>query len=62
VVSFYTSTDRRGRSSIRVEVDVWAQRRFGSGEIVRVTTAFVTMVAVDDQLRPVPLPEQPDSP
>ena len=56
VVSFYTSTDRRGRSSIRVKVEVWAQRRFGSRESVQVTTAFVTMVAVDDELKPVPIP------
>ena len=56
VVSFFTSTDRVGRSSIRVKVDVWAQRRFGGREHRQVTVAYVTMVAVDDELKPVPIP------
>ena len=53
IVSCYTSTERVGRSSIRTKVSVWAKRRFGGGEDVHVTTAFVTLVAVDDELRPV---------
>ena len=53
LVSFFTHTLRIGRTSIRVKVSVWAQRRFGGGERVYVTEAEVTMVAVDDQFRPV---------
>ena len=48
LVSFFTTTDRLGRSSIRVKVDVWAQRRFGSRDHLQVTVAYVTMVAVDE--------------
>jgi acyl-CoA thioesterase YciA len=57
VVSFYTSTERVGRSSIRVKVSVWAQRRLGGGGSVQVTEAHVTMVAVDDELNPVEIPK-----
>jgi len=56
LVSFHTTTDRIGRTSIRVKVDVWAKRRFGGGHDVMVTVAYVTMVAVDDEMRPVPVP------
>ena len=54
-VSFYTETTRVGRTSITVHVSVWAQRRFGAGEFVHVTEADVTMVAVDDQMKPMPV-------
>ncbi len=55
LVSFYTDTRKIGRTSITVHVSVWAQRRFGGGEIQYVTEAEVTMVAVDEHFRPVPV-------
>ena len=55
LVSFFTDTARIGRTSITAHVSVWAQRRFGGGEFVHVTEADVTMVAVDDELRPTPI-------
>lgn len=55
LVSCFTRTVRVGRTSIRVGVSVWAQRRFGGGEHVHVTEATVTMVAVDEQGRPTPI-------
>ncbi|MFN0242531.1 MAG: acyl-CoA thioesterase [Planctomycetota bacterium] len=55
LVSFFTDTVRVGRTSITVHVSVWAQRRFGGGQYVHVTEANVTMVAVDDQMRPTPI-------
>lgn len=55
LVSFFTDTERIGRTSITVHVSVWAQRRFGGGEFVHVTEADVTMVAVDDDFRPTPI-------
>lgn len=58
LVSFFTETEHLGRTSIRVKVRVWAQRRFGGGDHVPVTEAHVTMVAVDDQMRPVPFPRE----
>lgn len=54
-VSFFTDTTRVGRTSITVHVSVWAQRRFGAGEFAHVTEADVTMVAVDDDMKPVPV-------
>ncbi|MCP3920893.1 MAG: acyl-CoA thioesterase [bacterium] len=55
LVSFFTNTTRIGRTSIRVHVSVWAQRRFGGGDHEYVTEAEVTMVAVDDEFRPTPV-------
>ena len=55
LVSFFTETRKTGRTSVTVHVAVWAQRRFGGGEQIYVTEAEVTMVAVDDDFRPVPI-------
>lgn len=55
LVSCYTKTDRIGTSSIRIHVAVWAQQRFGGGEHQFVTEASVTMVAVDENLKPIPV-------
>ena len=57
LVSCYTDTTRIGTSSITVKVDVWAQRRFGREGEVHVTEASVTMVAVDDDFKPAPIPK-----
>ena len=55
LVSFFTETRKTGRTSITVHVAVWAQRRFGGGEQIYVTEAEVTMVAVDDDFKPIPI-------
>jgi acyl-CoA thioesterase YciA len=55
LVSFFTETVRVGTTSVTAKVEVWAQRRFGSEEVVYVTEALVTLVAVDDQFRKVPI-------
>ena len=54
-VSFYTETLHVGRTSIRVRVSVWAERAFSRAENVPVTEATVTLVAVDEQGRKVPV-------
>jgi len=54
-VSFFTETERIGTSSVTVRVRVWAERRFALGAPVYVTEAKVTMVAVDEEGRSVPL-------
>jgi len=54
-VSFFTETERIGRTSITVKVNVWSERRFSNGEDVFVTEAKVTMVAVDAEGRKVPV-------
>ena len=55
VISLFTEVVRVGRTSITVRVKVWAQRRHPPRDTVQVTEALVTMVAVDDSLKPVPI-------
>ena len=55
VVSFYTRTERVGTSSVKVDVEVWSESRFGSERKHLVTEALVTMVAVDDDGKSIPL-------
>ncbi len=51
LVSFYADVVRVGRTSITVSVEVFAHRRWLQ-EIVKVTEATLTYVAVDEQRRP----------
>jgi acyl-CoA thioesterase YciA len=55
VVSFHTRLERMGRTSMTIHVDVWSKRRMGGGSWVQVTEGRVTMVAVDDEMRPTPI-------
>ncbi|MFG0317070.1 MAG: acyl-CoA thioesterase [Planctomycetota bacterium JB042] len=57
-VSFYTCTERVGRTSVTVVVDVEVERR-DTGETVSVTRANVTYVAVDHRRRPIPVRPDP---
>ncbi len=54
-VSFFTETMRTGTTSVRIKVDVWAERRFARGAEVFVTEAEVTLVAVDERGQKVKL-------
>jgi acyl-CoA thioesterase YciA len=55
-VSFYTSTERLGRTSVTVRVQVKSIERLKSAEDERdVTEALVTYVAVDKNRRPIPV-------
>jgi acyl-CoA thioesterase YciA len=59
VVSFYATIVKTGRTSITVDVAVYAQRglRLGNEEIcIKVTEAVLTYVAVDEHRRPRVLP------
>ena len=59
VVSFYAKILKTGRTSITVDVAVYAQRglRQGNEEIcIKVTEAVLTYVAVDEHRRPRVLP------
>ena len=51
LVSFYATISKVGRSSITVDVEVFAQRR-SLHEIVKVTDATLTYVAVDEKRKP----------
>lgn len=52
LVSFYGEVARIGTTSITVAVEVFAQRRPEDVEIVKVTEARITYVAIDRQGRP----------
>jgi acyl-CoA thioesterase YciA len=54
VVSFYAKVVRVGRTSITVDVEVYARRR-ALPDVVKVTEATLTYVAVDDERRPRPV-------
>lgn len=57
LVSFYARVTRVGRTSITVDVEVWAQRgRRGRANAVKVTEAQLTYVAIDGERRPRPVP------
>ena len=57
LVSFYAEVVRVGRTSITADVEVYAQRR-SLHEIVKVTEATLTYVALDNQRRPRPVAAQ----
>lgn len=61
VVSLYADIIETGRSSIKVAVEVYAERQHASefGKIVKVTEAMLTYVAVDQsgKSRPLPAPQ-----
>ena len=56
LLSFYSEVTRVGRTSITVNVEVYAERIRTQGRYLKVTQASVTYVAIDDQGRPRPLP------
>ncbi|MEK9944977.1 MAG: acyl-CoA thioesterase [Alphaproteobacteria bacterium] len=51
LVSCYTKVVKTGRTSITVQIDTFATRRFG-GEEVKVTEGIFIYVAIDDEGRP----------
>jgi acyl-CoA thioesterase YciA len=58
VVSFYAKVLKVGRTSITVDVVVYANRgRLGSREAVKVTEAQLTYVAVDERRQPRVVPD-----
>ena len=52
LVSFYADVVRVGRTSLTVDVEVYAQRQRFGAEVVKVTEAQLTYVAVDDERKP----------
>jgi acyl-CoA thioesterase YciA len=55
LVSFYTRILSQGRTSVKVGVEVEAERRTKGGGIVKVTEAKLVFVRVDERNRPVPI-------
>jgi acyl-CoA thioesterase YciA len=58
VMSFYTHISRVGRTSITVNVEVYAQRDPANPYCVKVTEATLTYVAVSDERKPRELPPE----
>ena len=59
LVSCYAEIISEGRTSLKVKVEVYAERmRQGANAIVKVTEATLTYVAIDENRRPTQLPER----
>ena len=58
IVSLYADVMRIGRTSITVNVEVYAQRRPEREETVKVTEATLTYVAIDQNRSPRVVPAQ----
>lgn len=54
IVSCHATLLKIGRTSMQIQVEVWAQRTRG-GELVRVTQGTFVYVAIDDVGRPQPV-------
>jgi acyl-CoA thioesterase YciA len=55
ILSFYAAVTRIGRTSITVQVEVFAERFRAQGRFVKVTEASLTYVAIDDNGKPRPI-------
>jgi acyl-CoA thioesterase YciA len=56
LLSFYVEVERIGTTSITVTVEVYAERRPTDPQVVKVTEATLTYVAIDAGGRPRPVP------
>lgn len=55
ILSFFGAITRVGRTSITVQIEVFAERFRSQGEYVKVTEASLTYVAIDDSGKPRPI-------
>jgi acyl-CoA thioesterase YciA len=60
LLSFYANVVKVGKTSVTVNVEVYAERNRLQAEVVKVTEATLTYVATDDQRKPRLLPPVPD--
>ncbi|WP_326538447.1 acyl-CoA thioesterase [Pseudorhodoferax sp.] len=56
LLSFYAHVERVGNTSVTVHVQVWAERNPGAPQLVKVTEANITYVAIDEHGQPRPVP------
>ena len=59
ILSFFASLTRIGRTSITVQVEVYAERFQAQGQYIKVTEASLTYVAIDDTGKPRPIATRP---
>lgn len=57
ILSFYAKMERIGRTSMTVNVGVYAERFNNQGRYIKVTEATLTYVAIDDEGKPRPVPK-----
>ena len=57
LLSFYATVERVGRTSITVNVEVYAERNPANLHVVKVTEANLTYVAIDLEGKPRPIPK-----
>lgn len=57
LLSFYSSIVRVGRTSVTVDVEVYAERIRTQGQYVKVTEALLTYVAIDANGQPRVIPQ-----
>lgn len=58
IISCYAQVIRVGRTSITVQVDVYAERNPERVECIRVTQAVLTFVAIDENRKPRVVPPE----
>ena len=56
LLSFYAKVARVGRTSVTVDVEVYAERNPANLHVVKVTQASLTYVAIDQNGQPRPIP------
>ena len=61
ILSFYASVERIGRTSVTVQVEVYAEHFHKQGTYVKVTEASLTYVAVDESGKPRAIARQDTS-
>jgi acyl-CoA thioesterase YciA len=57
LLSFYARVTRVGNTSVSVHVEVYAERNPADPQVVKVTEANVTYVAIDRDGKPRPIPK-----
>ena len=58
VLSFYADVMKIGNTSVRINVEVYAERGRADTRVVKVTEATLTYVAIDGEGRPRPIPRE----
>ena len=59
ILSFFSSVTRIGRTSVTVQVEVYAENFERQGQYMKVTQALLTYVAIDENGRPRLVPSRP---
>ena len=58
LLSFYARVERIGKTSVTVNVEVYAERNPANLHVVKVTEANLTYVAIDRDGQPRPIPKE----